>query len=58
MTKSYIPHSIIIILLLIVVYQNHSSEKQVLIWLDDIETRVKSIETYLMIKDPSYKQTK
>ncbi len=47
---------IIVALLIIVIGQNHINEAQTLIWLEDIELRVKSIELHLIKTDPEYTQ--
>ncbi len=47
---------VIVVLLVIVIGQNHINESQTLIWLEDIELRVKSIELHLIKTDPEYTQ--
>ncbi len=47
---------IIVALLVIVICQNHINESQTLIWLEDIELRVKNIELHLIKTDPDYTQ--
>lgn len=45
------------ITIIVLIYGLVRLEDQLLIWLDDIEQRVKSIETHLIKTDPAYVQT-
>ena len=49
---------LLVVILLVTIFGFRGLENELLIWLDDIEQRVKSIETHLMKTDQSYVQTK